>query len=126
MNKNMMRLVKTLRSGKYKQTTSVPRNKDDHFCFLGVVFELYRETHPEARWVIVDEAYSFEVDGMLFDAALPPSVAKWLGVEEADPLLDIRSEDGTKYSAEATECNDSLGLSFKQLANALERTYGSR
>ncbi len=91
LNKNAKKWVEALRSGKYKQTRSVLRDRVG-FCCLGVACDLYAQEHPRAKWE----------DGYFMDKAdtLPKTVQKWLGLRVEDGSTDAESlvdfNDGNK------------------------------
>lgn len=137
-NKERIRLlVDALRSGKYRQTTGNlavydEKQKRKKFCCLGVACEVARanglalDVERMQRQDYRDQAtYSFgDAHGASY-SMLPPSVVQWYGFSDDDPDL-IRAddeEDNYTYYETATHCNDSLGMSFRQIADAFEAMY---
>ncbi len=75
--------VSALRSGDYQQTQERLR-KEDGFCCLGVLCDLYiKENNVEWQ--------HNEVDGYFYEkhfAALPPSVVEWSGIADSNPYVN--------------------------------------
>jgi len=99
--------VDALRSGEYQQTQERLR-KEDGFCCLGVLCDLYiKENNVE--WEIN------EVDGYFYEknsAVLPPSVVGWAGVEDSNPY--VNGGIGT-----LSGLNDK-GFTFNEIAGLIE------
>jgi hypothetical protein len=101
--------VSALRSGEYQQTKGRLR-KEDKFCCLGVLCDLYGkennvEWEPSTHY---KNAYVFQDMATI----LPLSVMKWVGVGEGNPLVN----DGDSSLA---ELNDN-GTTFNEIANLIE------
>jgi hypothetical protein len=81
--------VDALLSGKYKQGKSVLR-RDNRFCCLGVLSDLYAEAHPAWQWKRnSDPVWSFRdtVTGDAWNALPPHAVAKWTGQDTRDATV---------------------------------------
>lgn len=112
MNKRIKKLwIKALRSGKYKQGKNALHPSPDTFCCLGVLCDLYRKHEKGIEWEgDGGEAY---FDGE--DAALPPSVREWAGIDDSDPKLGDRVS-----SATAAKLND-RNETFEYIAGRTEK-----
>lgn len=125
---NIRKWVDALESGEYEQCTGRLRKDDEEvqsFCCLGVVTDLYAKETGEKWFAGYDELPSRDhlTDSEMLVAnagGLPNPVYKWLGLSSIDPELDIDSDGHTEA---ATTLNDSRGWSFKQIAQAIRRTY---
>jgi hypothetical protein len=99
--------VSALRSGEYQQTKGRLR-KEDEFCCLGVLCDLYiKENNVEWQ--------HNEVDGYFYGKhsyALPLSVMEWVGVEEVNPYVNGRG-------LTLAELNDT-GCTFEKIADVIE------
>ena len=107
--KNMKTWVKALRSGKYKQTTSVLHDEEG-FCCLGVACDIsglgkWKSGLYEKRYAIDGGAGSVSV--------LPIPVRDWLGLKSTNPTV------GQK---QLSIYNDA-GKSFEEIADIIEREY---
>lgn len=112
------KLIEALRSGQYEQTRGVLQ-RDGAFCCLGVACDLAaREGLGE--WGQEDDAVlCFNTDTQSHAALPPQAIAHWYGWSYPDP--ELLTEDG-RYRP-ATYFNDSMKLSFKEIADAFERTF---
>ncbi len=103
------KLIVALRSGKYKKTTNVLRLTDqegnDSFCFWGVGCEVYRTTTKNGIFKWQDNLFFDTRNKTSWYAMTPSEVISYYGLNEMDLLLK----------------NDAKKLSFKQIANYLER-----
>ena len=100
--------VSALRSGDYQQTQNRLR-KEDGFCCLGVLCDLYGKKH-NVEWELVDD------DGTYYKfqdkkGILPLSVIEWAGVEDDNP--EICGE------TPLSRLNDS-GSTFNEIADLIE------
>lgn len=112
MKSNVKKLwLQALRSGKYEQTQGTLRDTENGFCCLGVLCNLHAQTHPK---IAAREKHSTAYMGHSGD--LPHSVMQWAGLEDSDPLVVYRGEADTLAGL-----NDSVGLSFKKIANVIEK-----
>lgn len=110
--------VAALRSGDYKQTNSQLRN-DKGFCCLGVLCNIHAQEHPKIAakqtnpTMYLDSGYT-----------LPDEVIRWASLssdigEKRDHGKIIINGDVYHHLAAA---NDS-GVSFKRIANWIEKNY---
>lgn len=109
------RWVDALRSGNYKQTTSVLRNKDEGFCCLGVLCDLVKE-EIGLEWtdlrvrpgqsIASQECWSIGYNRI----ALPSRVYEYVGFNSSEPYIN-----GTSL----TGLND-IGFSFSKIADFIE------
>src|SRR5690348_18296721 len=83
--------VKALRSGEYKQGTSLLYNSaNETYCCLGVLCDLYtKETKIEYR-----------KDGEIKEI-LPNEVIKWAGLEDNDPMINMGGIDKNYFLQKA-------------------------
>lgn len=110
---NMKAWVAALRSGEYKQGRSCLRSADGTFCCLGVACDVYAKGHG-VGWILEETA---EEECLLLGepAVLPEEVVEWLGMDSSDPHV---------YNGEScTLANDTLELSFAEIADLLEARY---
>jgi len=106
--------VEALRSGQYEQGVHHLRNKDETYCCLGVVCDLFKE-EVGGEWKEEDNMrnnYTFNIPKSKIsyygDEYMPDTVVKYLGLDE-DFLNDT-----------LTEMNDS-GRSFEEIADKIEK-----
>lgn len=128
--------VEALRSGEYAQTTNALHTAAG-FCCLGVLCDLYRKEHAEARWVgPMDEgqsiAFSPKDTAPMDVGILPQAVKLWADMKTLDGSLPegngesiVRVESGygpTSRPAETlAELNDDGKRTFAQIADIIER-----
>lgn len=112
--------VKALRSGKYKQgRLSLRTSQIKAYCCLGVACAVFKKETKKGKWK--DDRFVIE-DGTNIDVgsdSLPNSVINFFGLLDSDPGLLL----GNGLEATAVTCNDDLRLDFKEIADAIERTY---
>lgn len=116
--------VDALRSGRYAQGSCALKyratlTKGDRYCCLGVACE----ASGLGVWVdptLPDEtSMSYVVPGGDREIGqLPFDVAQWYGID-ANPPLRL----GADANLRATTLNDTMGKSFPEIADAIERTY---
>jgi hypothetical protein len=120
MNKRVKKQwLKALRSGEYKQTQGQlreDRGNSAGFCCLGVLCNLHAKANPEIASHETDPEYYMGESG-----TPPDAVLKWAG-------LPFETEDDRNVSVtyrgkprSLVGLNDSENLSFKQIANVIER-----
>lgn len=102
--------VAALRSGEYQQGVQVLR-KEDKFCCLGVLCDLYGKEHNTEWEKDTKGGYAF----MNHHTYLPESVAEWADLEDTDP----QAEDHKIGSAPLAYLNDN-GRNFKTIAQLIE------
>ena len=102
--------LSSLRSGDYQQTKSC-LHKEDGFCCLGVLCDLYGKEH-NVEWDLVEDENYYRFQGR--QTHLPSSVKEWAGVEDCNPYICNR------YSL--AQLNDG-GSTFKQIADLIEEHF---
>lgn len=112
--------LKALRSGDYPRTTGQLRDENG-FCCLGVLCNIHAQEHPE---LAVKETSKFSY--MDAFGHLPPAVVEWAGLMEVASEKDAAepTDINVTYRGQATtlvNLNDTDRLSFKQIANVIER-----
>ena len=106
----VQKLVKILKSGKYKQGRSALRPKEDKFCCLGVACDVYAKETGESLWTVNRTQSLWEEGKYRFARArtmLPTKVAKYFGISKRRQL-------------NLAEMNDD-GQSFKKIADYMEK-----
>jgi hypothetical protein len=112
--------LKALRIGEYNQTTGQLRDSTG-FCCLGVLCNIHAQENPEIAAKETDPHEYLQASGQL-----PPAVVAWAGLEKAsveetaDEETDIKVTYRNKETTLAS-LNDGEGLSFKKIANVIER-----
>jgi hypothetical protein len=133
-NREVIQLwIDALRSGKYLQASMClrdpaegPFRRDDRFCCLGVLCDLYLKS-PEgqesgARW----NAHQFihpEADTASLIA--PEPVRYWAGLPHRNPRIEgLRLPDDEPGQVHnLSSLNDDGGWTFKQLADLIEERF---
>lgn len=112
--------VAALRSGEYKQGTSVLRRSHpggDTFCCLGVLCDLAEKEGIISSEIKVDAFGEPMYYYGAYDAFLPGPVRVWSGVGEApSPFAD--SEHNT-----LVYLNDEAGYNFNEIADVIEASF---
>ena len=113
MDKTLKRkLLKALRSGKYKQTTNGLREYNK-FCVLGVLLDVY----DKSKWHL-----GKKIDGKLYynsewfygrnnqDTCVPPSIARKIGLklQDAYTLIDLNDYDQKTFAEIADWIDENL------------------
>ena len=99
--------LSALRSGDYQQTQNRLR-KEDGFCCLGVLCDIYGKEH-NVEWELVDAGvYMFQYG----DQYLPSPVMEWAGIETDSPSIC----GGYLY---LSAFNDS-GYTFNEISDLIE------
>jgi hypothetical protein len=112
---NMQLWIDGLLSNRFKQgRRRLKRNGE--YCCLGVACEVAKENGVELPEVVREGGAYFGAERT--DGYLPREVMQWLDIEENDPLL-------VTYAAavRATSANDYAKWSFKEIAEAIKKTY---
>jgi hypothetical protein len=108
--------IAALRSGKYTQGFNRLR-KDDTFCCLGVLCDLYRQDHSPARW------YAGEFIDEKNEAAfsMPTrAVQKWAGLDEDDIQLLAYHNDPLSISSPSSTLTSLPPHPFEDIADLIE------
>ena len=114
-----MRLVKTLRSGTYKQGQDILVDDNDCFCVMGVVCN---ESETDLEWVQKGFDDIWFIGGDCYQ--LPEKIQKEYGFSspsgersDGDPI----KIKGKEYES-LMDANDN-GVSFEDLADYIEKNY---
>lgn len=103
-----------LRSGDYEQCTGKLHEKDDGFCCLGVLCDIY----PGGRWEEGPDENSVEMvschGSSKSSQVLPHSLSKELGIDNSSVLIDDKGADNWLAAL-----NDA-GASFEEIADIIE------
>lgn len=115
--------VDALLSGQYRQGQSCLRNKENKFCCLGVLTDIYsKETGVpwNERPTQMGTEYNFGGDAIV----LPSVVQQWAELESENPDTDIERHSSLHYPVRKSlaELNDE-GKSFKEIAEIIERCF---
>jgi|SRR5688572_18258861 len=129
-------LVAALRSGDYEQVQGrlavTVATKDGveqwKYCCLGVACEVAIANGVEVPVAMLQNPGAPFVlrsydNGIV---SLPRQVGDWFGFSSDDPMIDVNVDSDPSFplrNVSATHANDSIGLSFAQIADAFERTY---
>jgi hypothetical protein len=117
--------LKALRSGEYEQGQGQLRDAQNNFCCLGVLCNIHAQEHPKIA--------KQESDGRQYlthSALLPLQVATWAGLTKntrTGDCSDGSTDIAVRYRRKEmtlVHLNDTLDLSFKQIANVLEHNFG--
>ena len=101
--------VSALRSGDYQQTQNY-LHKEDGFCCLGVLCDLYGKEH-NVEWKLADSGNNCEFQD---HPAFPPfSVVEWADTGSSNPYICSRS-------LTLGELNDN-GYTFNEIADIIEK-----
>lgn len=103
-----------LRSGKYKQTKNMLRNKNA-YCCLGVLADIYSK-EVGAEWK-PDSAGCLRIEND--NGILPYCIQSWAGLKQANPDVEI---GGVHYSlAQLNDGREIRRKTFKQIASIIEK-----
>ncbi len=111
--------MKALQSGEYQQGSKRLRDKEDHFCVLGVLCDLYVKHRHDCRWKAMEAKSGFRIVGKgethwCEDYLIEP-VMKWAGLESQNPVVEYESK-----KASLSSLNDQ-GVDFKIIAKLIEK-----
>lgn len=130
MNNEIKELwVKALRSGKYKQGSSIlhsTKTEIHEYCCLGVLCEL---ASAEIKIQKYNNGFKTFYDGQ--HCYLPDSVLQWIGWSLKDPSIIISNPTeeeqkifgykAEKYITHLSTLNDYYKLNFEQIADLIEK-----
>lgn len=108
----LLRWVKALESGRYKQGRFMLKSADNEYCCLGVACNVAKQD-LKLRWETKLYRGSLGIIGKdvtYKTAALPPRVRKWLGIS-------------TAFEEKLMTMNDSHNLTFKEIAAVIRKKY---
>jgi hypothetical protein len=120
MNAKIKKLwIDALHSGEYKQGSKRLRDKEDHFCVLGVLCDLYVKHRHDCRWKEMETKSSFRIVGKrethwCEDYLIEP-VMQWAELSSYNPVVEV---DGKKISL--SSLNDQ-GAEFTTIARLIEK-----
>lgn len=100
-----------LRDGKRKQGYQKLKSPGDSFCCLGVLCDLYLETHGIAWGSRLLDGHTVVGIGWV----LPLPVMRWAGLSFVDPYVVV---DGKTVTL--SYVNDTMDLSFNRIADLIE------
>lgn len=106
------RWVKALLSGEYQQGINCLRTKDNRFCCLGVLCDLWAK-ETGTLWEREEERDRFKIANM--NSSLPIEVREWAGLSRAQPAVWSNGE-----GVFLCGMND-WGKSFRDIAEAIRR-----
>ena len=101
--------LNALRSGDYQQTRQY-LHKEDGFCCLGVLCDLYGKEH-NVEWNLANSGINYEFQDE--PECLPPSVVEWAGVENDNPEI---------CETPLSRLND-MGSTFNEIADIIEEHF---
>ena len=111
--------IDALLSGKYKQgkgmlKSPLDKNGGHKFCCLGVLCDLYNETHARKLKESPGKTTHDQLNCILVDGEwgyLPPRVVAWAGLESQDPMngvLTAENDAGRKFTSIANLIEEEL------------------
>lgn len=125
INKERLKLgLKALRSGKYKQTRgALARLNPDaptgrEYCCLGILTETAIENNCDITVKNMDGSDVIFYGHQDQFLSLPFKAQDWYGFDSHDPKIKYNGRE-----VRASYLNDSLRLSFDQIADLFEETY---
>lgn len=109
--------VDALRSGEYKQGRCFLRSKDNRWCCLGVLSELYRIVTGNGKWLDYQtDVYILNINSLEAGSLLPRVVAEWAGLKiEADGRLQ-----GCLLGEQCATFYNDRGYTFEHIADLIE------
>jgi len=111
--------LSALRSGKYKQGKEALRTKENKFCCLGVLCDVYRKETKLGKW---DKNHfsnfafiNTKKNNQKFNSLgiLPISVMDWAGLKDVNPTF------GNETLA---KLNDN-GFTFQEIADIIDKNF---
>lgn len=119
------RWVEALRSGDYKQGKGCLHPKEDTYCCLGVLTDLFIKENPNFTWVwnVEDECFS-NYDHFIHagEEFLREEVVGWAGLDDSCPV----SKDGTAladYNDGRTAYPPNTSKIFAEIADIIEKDF---
>ena len=108
-----------LRDGEYKQGGGQLRTRDDSFCCLGVLCDLYANSgvNPYAEW---SGEYGTAFLGQVF--SLPPTVAEWAGMTQRNPAIDDSLSVSHELGRTLADINDN-GMTIEKIADLIDKGH---
>lgn len=106
--------VEALRSGKYKQGKERLCDKDNNFCCLGVLCDIYLSERND-EW-----ENTSGIDKLCYGLSCypPPEVRNWAGLDYRNPHVKVPcGPDGTRSLG---VLNDDCNYTFEQIADLIE------
>ena len=122
MNQDVKSLwVDALRSGEFTQGKGALRTKDNKYCCLGVLCELYlRQTNDDVSWKYDDVFLGYGLYGE--KAVLPNKVIKWSGIVNYNGKIIDNNVETNLVSLNDKGCSFK-GCSFNEIADLIEKQY---
>lgn len=117
MNDNAKLLIKTLRSGQYRQTKGCLRDGNG-YCCLGVATDLFHKQTGRGEWKDEGDTFAFYVDGRREGGVLPEPVQKWFGFKSSTGAV-VDPVAGTAPALHLPSKND-IGVPFPRIADLIE------
>ena len=115
--------IDALATATYKQGKEVLRNKNDEFCCLGVLCDIYSK-ETGVGWELSDDvSETMEIEGCI--SYLPIKVMNWAGLESNAPIVEIEGMGdviqfvGNEDMIPLTWVNDRLNYTFSQIAELI-------
>lgn len=116
--RNRQKWIKALRLGEYKQAIgTLKEDSQNAFCCLGVACELFRKEQIKRGVDCYWNGGVFYYNEWTFTGYLPFYVREWLGLISDNGWY--RTKKGVERSLSGL--NDYSKLSFKQIANIIEK-----
>ena len=124
MNDNTQKLVKALRSGRFKQATGALRVGDGRCC-LGVACDI----SGLGRWERheyngSDLTWYYKIPGENAEPSiLPKRVAEWLGWDPEGSLNGMIPHPGNRDGLSNLAAQNDKGKTFAEIADLIEKNY---
>ena len=117
MNQDVKNLwVDALRSSEFTQGRGALRTKDNRYCCLGVLCDLYlRQTNDDVSWEYHDVFLGYGLYGE--KAVLTEKVIKCSGIVNYNGKINVNNVETSLVSL-----NDK-GCSFNEIADLIEKQY---
>ena len=119
--------LSALRSGDYKQGQGMLRTRDNTYCCLGVLTDLYIKFHPESKWE-ESRGGQFGVQNgegdnaeQIQDSVCPARVVSWAKLPDANPTMESGSSLSEYNDGEVLNDDDEYeALAFDVIADLIE------